>query len=165
MESWLNIQQTQARMYNMEYALINLSNNELIERKVFDEIPSDISHKGVRWLPIIVTRPACNIDLQIEEGPTVTITESSVNIDYNVRTLTQQEIRQKLYDQITQELFGKNISVGQCLLLIYNEQRQVQNKSNLSQNDFVNLILDTYYFVPETEENLIQYDKSGNPIQ
>lgn len=148
----------------MEYALIDLNTNEILERKVFDETPGDISHKGIKWLPIKVTRPPCNIDSQIEEGPTIIISNESVNVVYTVKNLTQEEIRQKLYNQITQELFGKNISVGQCLLLIYNEQRQSQNKSKLSQNDFINLILDTHHFISETEENLIEYDKSGNPI-
>ena len=151
-------------MYNMEYALINLTTNEILEQRTFDEIPADISHKGIRWLPIVVRRPTCNIDSQIEEGPSITIVNETVEIVYTVKNLTQTELRQRLYDKINQQLFGKDVYVGQTLLLIYNELRQSQNQSKISSNDLINLILDTEYFASDTEENLTEYDKSGNPI-
>ena len=148
----------------MQYALINITTNEIIEQRTFGEQPPDISHKGVRWLPIVVTRPPCNTDTQIEEGPVITVTSDLVTMVYTVRSLTQEQIRQKLYDQLDNQLFGKNIFTGQCLLLMYNEFRQSQNQSALSKNDFINMILDTVYFAPDSEANFIEYDKSGNPI-
>jgi len=149
----------------MEYALINLITNEIIEKRIFDETPADVSHKGIRWLPITVTRPACSNDFQIEEGPVTTITDECITIVYTVRSLTKEELRKKLYDEINNQLFGSNVFVGPCLLMMYNEFRQTQNQSKLSQTDFINLILDTQYFSSDTEENLIEYDKSGNPIE
>lgn len=149
----------------MEYALINLSTNEIVEQRTFSEQPPDISHKGVRWLPITITRPPCDIDTQVEENPVITVTSDQVTIVYTVRSLTQEQIRQKLYDQIDNQLFGKNIFTGQCLLLMYNEFRQSQNKSVLSKHNFINMILDTVYFAPDTQENLVEYDSSGNPIE
>lgn len=149
----------------MEYALINLVNNEILEKRSFSEQPPDISQKGVRWLPIITTRPPCDTDSQVEEGPFITVTSDQVTIVYTIRTLTQEQLKQKLYERIDSQLFGKDIFIGQFLLLVYNEFRQSQNKLTLSKNEFINMILETKYFALDTEENLIEYDKSGNPIE
>lgn len=148
----------------MQYALINITTNEIVEQRTFGEQPPDISHKGVRWLPIVVIRPPCNIDTQIEEGPVITVTSDQVLVVYTVRSLTQEQIRQKLFTQLDNQLFGKDIFTGQCLLFVYNDNRQSQNKSTLSKTDFINMILDTVYFAPDSEANFIEYDKSGNPI-
>lgn len=153
-----------ARTDNMEYALININSNEILEKRSFEEIPPDISHKGIRWLPINVTRPGCDLNNQVEEGPITTITNDSVEIVYTVKTLSAEELRQKRFNEINQELFGTNISIGTCLLMTFNEIRKIRNLPELTPAEFINLVLAEKLFPTETEENFIEYDKDGNPI-
>jgi len=147
----------------MEYALIDLANNSIVERKSFDNPPADVSHKGIKWLPVTVIRPGCDLNFQIEQGPVITVTEHNVTIVYTVRNLTEEEYKQKRYNDINQNLFSANHYAGIGMLLIVNQWRASQNLSTLSQQEFVNSIMESMS-PPETEENFIEYDKNGNPI-
>lgn len=149
----------------MEYALINLSNNEIVETRFFDSEPVDVSHKGIKWLPLVVDRPGCNLDFQIEEPPVTTVKEDCVEVIYSVRNLTKEELREKLYNQINEQLFGVNIFTGVCLLSVFNQLQEFKGENKISQTDFIDLILDLHFFAVDTKENLIQYDKLGNPIE
>jgi hypothetical protein len=149
----------------MEYALIDLSTNKIIETRYFDAEPVDVSHKGIKWLPIVINRPACNLDFQIEEPPLTTIKDDCVEIAYVVRSLTEDELKQKKYEQINAELFGPNISAGLALLMVYNQLQESLQGNKISQSKFISLIVNAQYFSPDTEENLVQNDKFGNPLE
>lgn len=151
-------------MDNMEYALIEISSNKILEKRFFEEIPLDVLHKGIKWLPINITRQSCDLNSQIEELPITTITNNSVEIVYPIKNLSFEEIRAKKFNEINNQFFGANIFFGIVLLNIYNEFRKNQNLSELNSKDFINLILDKNFFLNDTEENFIEYDKQFNKI-
>lgn len=137
----------------MEYALISLTTNEILERKFLDTPPPDISHKGIKWLPLTVIRPACDLNTQIEEGPVITITDTDITITYSVRALTTEEITEKRFNDINSELFGAGKFTGTAQLFVLNQSRLSQGLPPLKNNEFVTLLVQALT-PPETEENI-----------
>lgn len=137
----------------MEYALISLTTNDIIERRNFDSPPPDISHKGINWLPLVVVRPACDLNTQIEEGPVITVTNTEVIMTYTVRDLTIEELYTKRFDTINHELFGAGRFTGTTQLYVLNQTRVSQGLPELNQNEFIDLIIQSLT-PPETIENL-----------
>lgn len=136
----------------MEYALINLSSNELIERRFFNEVPPDVSHKGIKWLPLTVIRPACDVYTQVEEGPVITINATDVTITYTVRNLTPEELYTKKFNEINSELFGAGKFTGTAQLYVLNQTRTSQGLPTLNNNQFIDLIIQSLT-PPETDIN------------
>lgn len=136
----------------MEYVLISLTTNEILDRKNLETPPPDISHKGIKWLPLIVIRPACDLNTQIEEGPVITITDTDVTIVYTVRDLTTEELYTKRFNDINSELFGAGKFSGTAQLYVYNQTRNSQGLPALNNNEFVDLIIQSLT-PPETEIN------------
>lgn len=136
----------------MEYALINLSSNEMLERRQFEDTPPNISHKGVNWLPLEVIRPGCDLNFQEELPPVTTVTDDRVIITYTVRSLTKEELDQKKLTAAEQDLFGPGKYTGTALLLVLNQQRAAQNLQPVSKFEFLNQIVDSLS-PPETELN------------
>lgn len=125
----------------MEYVLISLTTNEILDRKNLETPPPDISHKGMRWLPLIVIRPACDINTQIEEGPVITVTDTDVTMVYTVRDLTPEELYNKRFNDINNELFGAGKFAGTAQLYVFNQTRISQGLVALNNNEFVDLIV------------------------
>ena len=74
-----------------EYALIEIATNAIREFREFAETPPDVTRKGVKWLPVVVTFPPAT-DTQVREGPITTVEAERVTRVWTVRDKTAAEI-------------------------------------------------------------------------
>lgn len=74
-----------------EYALIVMGTNTIREFRELPTVPPDVTHKGLKWLPVIVTDPPVGL-LQIREGPVITLEAERVTRVWTVRNKTPAEI-------------------------------------------------------------------------
>lgn len=74
-----------------EYALIEIATNSIREFREFAETPPDLTRKGIKWLPVVVTDLPAS-DAQVKEGPVITVEAERVTRVWTVRGKTAQEI-------------------------------------------------------------------------
>jgi hypothetical protein len=74
-----------------EYALIEIATNVIREFREFALTPLDVTRKGIKWLPVVVTNPPAT-SLQIKEGPVITVEAERVTRVWTVRDKTPAEI-------------------------------------------------------------------------
>lgn len=120
-----------------EYALINIETSEVLDRQYFDEEPADVSHKGMRWLPLTVVRPALDSYQYVELDPVIEVTETAVTITYPQRQRTAEEQTEHRLSQIEIELFNKNPYLGNLLLYFYNQMLAQQGQPEATKEQLV----------------------------
>lgn len=124
----------------MEYGLIDIKTQEIIERKTHEQQPPDVSHKGIMWLPLSITRPSFDSNIQKELPPSITISDTSIEIVYQVVDLTEQERQKKIFDKINYCLFGADEKVGIGLLYVINQLRQSQDLEPFTKQQLIDEI-------------------------
>lgn len=121
----------------IEYALINIETNEVLDRQKFEDQPDDVSHKGMRWLPLTIVRPALDSYQYVELDPITIVTETEVTITYPQRQLTEQERTTHRLNLIEVELFNKNPHIGNILLSLYNQTLVQQGLPIATKEQFI----------------------------
>jgi hypothetical protein len=74
------------------YALVRLADDAVVETRDFADPPPDVTRKGIRWLPMEVTDPACDPATQVKSGPVETVGKDRVTRVWTVRDMTAAEL-------------------------------------------------------------------------
>jgi hypothetical protein len=74
------------------YALVRLADKAVIDTRDFADAPPDVTRKGIEWLPVEVTDPACDPATQVRSGPVETVGEDAVTRVWTVRDMTAEEL-------------------------------------------------------------------------
>jgi hypothetical protein len=74
------------------YALVSLADKVVVDTRDFADVPPDVTRKGIEWLPVEVTDPACDPATQVKSGPVETVGNEGVTRVWTVREMTAAEI-------------------------------------------------------------------------
>jgi hypothetical protein len=74
------------------YALVRLADEAVVDRRDFAEPPPDLSRKGVRWLPLVVTDPPFDAATEVRTGPAASVLPDRVTETWTVRAMTADEL-------------------------------------------------------------------------
>jgi hypothetical protein len=114
------------------YALVRLADKAIIDTRDFADAPPDVARKGIEWLPVEVTDPACDPATQVKSGPVETVGEGAVTRVWTVRDMTAEELDAEKGVQVD----AVDIVVGKVLFNHENRIRALEGKQAVTAAQF-----------------------------
>jgi hypothetical protein len=114
------------------YALVRLADKAIIDTRDFADAPPDVARKGIEWLPVEVTDPACDPATQVKSGPVETVGEDAVTRVWTVRDMTAEELDAEKGVQVD----AVDIVVGKVLFNHENRIRALEGKQAVTAAQF-----------------------------
>lgn len=85
----------------MLFALIDTTNDAVLEYREYAERPEDPQGKPRKWLPVEDTMPSYDPVKEVIEGPVVTVYPDKVTRVWTARPKTQEEITSEVDERVS----------------------------------------------------------------